>query len=534
MNIIGVYGIPDDGSQYSKNGNTHDHGLCSIEESTGKICVTELERYTGVKHDNRLPEYISELLEIHNNGEFEIASVNSFLGNSFHSTDRRFSFNGKRFEIKDIIDESECLFDGVSIKAHQVCHEFAHIASCLPFTGNFEDNSMLLHIDGGASASASSVWMWEDEKPKLLHASWDDLKTIVNNFNTSPIAQAILGLENTDHLSMPGKLMGYASYGTYNEKIRIWLESNEWFFFYDNKQDMLREINSFFGSSISRFDTHEKIMMDIVATIQQSFEDDVLRYISTFKEKTGAEHLYYAGGAALNIPTNSRILKECGFKTIFVPPCTGDSGLCIGAASWIKYLQDGPLKIHTPFLGKKTDYKEEKKTIEKIVPKLVSGGVLGLFIEGSEVGPRALGHRSIIARPDSVELRKYVSEELKKREWYRPLAPVMISDVAKLVLEEEIIPRDLSNYMLGSYNVKKEYEDKFAGVVHSDGTVRAQVIWPNDGNEPLYSILKALYENYGITGLIQTSFNKKGEPMVNSIDKATEVGNEMDIEVIWG
>ena len=85
-------------------------------------------------------------------------------------------------------------------------------ASCLPFIGSFEENSLLIHIDGGATDSASSAWIWESGKPTMIRASWDDLKDVVNNYNVNPLAQSILGLTMEDHLSMPGKLMEHLRY----------------------------------------------------------------------------------------------------------------------------------------------------------------------------------------------------------------------------------------------------------------------------------------------------------------------------------
>ena len=428
------------------------------------------------------------------------------------------------------------MYDSDLIPAWTICHEFAHIAACLPFVGEFKENSLLVHIDGGAYDSASSVWQYESGSPDYLHSSWDDLKDMANNFNSSPLMQAILGLKKEDHLSMPGKLMGYASYGMSSDKIHDWLIDNNWFLSYSgDPESLLKEINLNFNTDFSNFDQHEKLFMDIAATIQSSFEDSVVNYLSSWREKTGSENLYYSGGAGLNILTNRRIETECGFKSVFIPPCTSEGGLALGAAAWKEYLDNGKLCLHSPYLD--TFRSPENKT-PSISPenaaKLISEGkIIGVCLGGGEAGPRALCHRSILARPDNIELRRHVSEVIKKREWYRPLAPVILSDVASMVLKEDFSQSFLPKYMLGSFTVKPEYQAAFSGVIHSDGTIRAQVVSPDDPQTDfIVSVLKELADKYNILGLIQTSFNSKGMPLVQTSNEAVEIGKKIGLDTV--
>lgn len=510
-NHIGVYGILDDGKRYSPKGNTHDHGIASIK---GDSCrMIELERYTRVKHDNRMPSYISELLPQISEKEDEpvITSVSSFLGSGFESDDGRFRIEPRCSKISDIAVSTECSFDGQSVEGKIMCQEFAHIASCLPFTGGFEENSLLVHIDGGATDSASSSWVWESGRPTLIRASWDDLKDVVNNFNVNPLAQAILGLTLEDHLSMPGKLMGYAAYGHRNDELEKWLKGNRWFLEINDTDELLREVNGFFNTDMACFSDREQTCMDIAYAIQHGFEKAVLDYLSQMKEKTGTEHLYYAGGAALNINTNSRIQRESGFRTMFIPPCTNDSGLCLGAAAWSYYCENGKVPKQKPYLGVNTPFPSGNR--RQVVEDLSEGKVVGLVTGRSETGPRALGHRCILARADDIQLRKKVSESMKQREWYRPVAPVMLESMAERILSDYSYDR-LAECMLGSYHVRREYVGELVGVVHADNTVRAMVV--KDPDEPIYEILTELQEKYGLSALILTSFNTHGEPIVET------------------
>lgn len=538
MLTVGIYGIPDDGQKVSPDGNTHDHGVSVIKD--GKVLsMTQLERYTQRKHDNRLPLYLPELLSklIPKTEKMQIISANSFLDSKLVSADGTFSLIPEtKPKIADILTPSVCLYDGKRIPAWTICHEFGHIAACLPFVGEFKENSLLVHIDGGAYDSASSVWQYESGSPNYLHSSWDDLKDMANNFNSSPLMQAILGLNKEDHLSMPGKLMGYASYGNSSDSIRDWLIDNNWFLSYSGDSDgILKEINLKYNKNFKDFDQHEQLFMDIAATIQSSFEDSVVNYLCSWRDKTGSENLYYSGGAGLNILTNQRIELECGFKSIFIPPCTSDGGLALGAAAWKEYVDNGKLSLHSPYLDTLQAPVDKNPLISpEYAAKLISEGkTLGLCLGGGEVGPRALCHRSILARPDNIELRRHVSEIIKKREWYRPLAPVILSDVASMIIKEDFSRSSLPKYMLGSFTVKPEYHTAFSGVIHADETIRAQIVYSNDPHTDfIVSLLKELVAKYNILGLIQTSFNSKGMPLVQTSSEALEVGEIIGLDVV--
>ncbi len=523
---VGLYGIPDDGSRYSPNGNTHDHGIASVRDGTCR--AIELERYSRVKHDNRLGRFITQLLPLISDEQNKsVSSVNSFLGSGFESQDGSFRLKGRDMKISDIAIPTDCEINGQSVDAHIMCHEFAHIASCLPFIGTFDDNSLLFHFDGGAFNSSSSVWAWESGKPRLIEASWDELKDVSNNFNVNPLSRRILGLTAEDHLSMPGKLMGYASYGHRNNELENWLRSNHWFRGVDDTDELLQEIGYFFGKRMEKFDAHRQEFMDIAYALQHGFEESVLQYLGDVKERTGLNRLFYAGGSALNINANSRIANELGFDRFFIPPCCSDCGLAVGAAAWSYYVENGPLPTHPPFLGIH-DVPPSYSHITGLSDSLAKGNCIGLVSGRSESGPRALGHRSIVARPDDVNLRIRVSEIMKRREWYRPVAPVLADIVAREILEDYQEGDELAQYMLSSYHVNPQYVPKLSGVIHVDGSVRAEVISKDFG--ALYDVLIDLHDRHGIFGLLLTSFNSKGEPIVETIDDAQLTASKIALD----
>lgn len=531
MLTIGIYGMHDP----LNRGFAHDHGVAIIKN--GEVLSSiELERVTRKKHDSRLAEFFDDIVKpwIESENELELVFVNSFFNNEFRTESG--SINVKipedfvPEEIFRILDfNSSGIFKGKKLQCFVVSHELAHIGSCIPFYGNFKENSLLVHIDGGASVGANSVWTIKNQELKLLSRDWDSLKRVVNYYNDSEIARLCLGLKKEDHLSMPGKLMGFASHGNPQNEYFKMLLNNE----IENK-DIISRLFVFNDP------TREKYCADIAATMQVDFEDTIVSFIKKWKEKTESEHLYYSGGAALNIHANTRILRECGFSSVNIPPVPSDCGLALGAASIIQWQAGKEITKCHPFLIKSfkdiespIDSSFSETNVLKASALLNQGKIIATCFGGGECGPRALGHRSILVRPDCIDLRVRVSELMKKREWYRPVSPIMLPQIAHECLEGFDSEQELSQYMLGSWKVKREYASKFNGVIHVDQTVRAQTVTNGPENFLIYRLLELMYEKYKITGLINTSFNRRGEPIVQTIDEAREAASEMGIDYLW-
>lgn len=542
MLTVGLYGIRD--TTHGQHPTyTHDHGVAFMRD--GRVeRVVELERHTGRRHDNRLDRYLPELLEAHVAGgeAVRFVSVNSFVGDSFLSADGNLRIEPEArvtIDSRPVPARVRWFPDGITKReasGEALCHEFAHVASVLPFVGRFEPRSLLVHIDGGASDSACSFWWWDGQTARLLDASWERLKDAVNNFNVNPLVCAVLGFEAHEHLSIPGKLMGYAGLGSSSPGVRSWLEERRFFLDRPWSRDELREaVHARFGVRWERFDAHDPLCMDLCAAIQAHFEERVCAEVLRWQAETGATHLYYAGGAALNVPTNARLEASGAFRAVHAPPCTNDSGLALGGAAWREFLDRGAVEVHGPFLARMGPAPRPvvvpDGVVDEVVTLLAEGKVLGVCVGDAEVGPRALGHRSILARPDRVEIRRRVSEEIKRREWYRPVAPVMLDEVATLALPPEAVRSNLAPYMLGAWKLRPDWLPRFSGVVHADGTIRAQVIGANDPEQAFLAlVLRRLWQRHGVAGLINTSFNGPGEPMVNRPEDALSCARRLGLD----
>ena len=542
MITVGLYGIPDTTVVSGVPSLTHDHGLTIMKN--GRVITTiQLERYSGIKHDSGLSSELSRILTgyVPAGEDLRFVSVNSFLGSSIISSDGNFRIEPRAtLKVEEIIQPATCRFfpDGLherEVSGFIMCHEFAHLASVLPFIGSFQPNTLLVHIDGGASDSSSSVWFFDGKEVHWLDHSWNDLKTVVNNFSVNPLVRAILNQSPQDHLAMPGKLMGYSSYGCASEAIRSWLIENNWFLdFHGGESELIEIVNRHMNLSLQHLDPRHAVCMDIAATIQKEFEDRVIEFIRFWAEQTGAEYLCYSGGAALNILTNTKLERQRLFNQIVIPPCTSDCGLSLGAAAWVEYIDYGAVEIASLFLNRFDLPALAKKRlfdIGEIAEFLQNGNVLGLYQGAGEIGPRALGHRSIIARADDIPLRIRVSETIKKREWYRPVAPIVLEEIAREVFVEDVGESNLPKYMLGAYTVRKECEQFFSGVIHADCTVRAQVITSGDSeNRLLFELLSVMRERYGTMGLINTSLNEKGRPIVHYPEDAYRISKEIGLD----
>jgi carbamoyltransferase len=522
MITVGIYGI-DDIKTNAFSTYTHDHAITVMKN--GKVTdMIALERITGAKHDQRLGIYITDLLDqfIPVGEDVRFVSVNSFLGSSFISQDGKFRIEPLETPtIQQIITPAQVKWYRNGKLCNYVgwimCHEFAHIASALPFGVNFNEKQLLIHIDGGAFDSAASFWHIKNGLPKLLDASWDNLKVQTNNYNVGILGRTILGLDITQHLSMPGKLMGYSAFGKVDNILLRHLQKKS--FYLDNNyeiNDIEKDIKKTLNNNFNINDLNDPISKNIASCIQEDFEEKIVYHISKYKEQIGAKQLIYTGGAALNIPTNSRLENIFGVGNVFIPPCTSDSGLSLGAAAWIEQCFGNKIITHSPFLN---NYKVEEHisldNVQEIATAIKGGKIVALFQGASEIGPRALGHRSIIARPDRIDLKIKISEEIKKREWYRPIAPSIMDKVAKKILGDKILNSRLAPFMLGSYQLLDTYHDKFSGVLHVNNSLRPQIVYNLPENNLLYKILLQLYDDYHIYGVINTSLNIQGKPIMH-------------------
>lgn len=539
---LALYGIKDrNNTPYPSF--VHDHNLCLMQD--GKIVkYLQLERYTRRKYDNRLDLFIDELIDdgtIPLPDDFDFVGVNDFTGAAFISNSGRLHFEANRFETlspalfpaRAYLNNREG-WGGKELSAYCCSHELAHIFTTVPFHGALKENSLLISFDGASSLGNYSAFSYREGTLRFIENNWTDLGFASKLFNDNKLAFRTLNIAPYAHCSVPGKLMGFASWGTYRPEIEDWLRDNRFFNGCGRHHgaDILLSAKERFGDICAEFDTRNPFLQDCAATFQHIFETAVLTKLESLQEKFHADYLYYGGGCALNIVTNSKIVESGMFKDVFIAPCCNDSGLSIGAATFLEMQKGNNIALHDPYLCnaglEKKDYEISEEEIQKTAEFLLQKKIVGICNGPAETGPRALGNRSLIALADSRELAKKMSVEIKRREWYRPVAPIMLEKNARKVTEQKI--NGLARFMLMDFTIKPEYREKLAGVVHANNTARIQTVADENANPFMFRLLSYLYERHGVLALVNTSFNVQGEPIVHTEMQALESAKRMNLD----
>jgi carbamoyltransferase len=533
---LAIYGIQDR-EEYEHPFYVHDHNLAFMENGEVKWFLQQ-ERISRRKRDNSLHLHLKEILKEKKllTGDSDLVFVDNVVGRTFltRQGDVRFEAPLNR-KLETGLERGKCWWFGREKEAWVLNHELAHMFSCLPFFGNFKDNSLLVHFDGGASLSNFSAAMVKNNKLEWLEYHWD-LKPFSTIYNANALVFAIIGAKLPEQNTVPGKFMGFAGWGTPRKELKTWLFQHDFFQDIWGKTSLFfQKVKKDFGIELKSFDQKHPFIQDVAATLQEIFIEQILQKLQKLKEKTGAENLYYTGGSALNIVANTRIVESGLFKNVFIPPCTEDSGLALGAAAFAEWKKHGSVKIHNSYLNNWNieNYKPvfNSETIQKVAESLVGGKIIGICNGFGEAGPRALGNRSILALPNSKKLAQEISMNKKGREWYRPLAPVALEKNTRYFTgKKEIHP--LSKYMLLDFKILPEKQEEIAGVVHADGKARFQTLFSREENPFLFDLLEYLDRVYGVKALINTSFNRKGEPMVHTDNDALAAAHEMELDAV--
>lgn len=270
--------------------------------------------------------------------------------------------------------------------------------------------------------------------------------------------------------------------------------------------------------------------LDVAAAFQENLEECLLKIARGLRERTGEDHLVISGGVSLNSVANGRIVRESGFKDLYVMPAAGDNGTAIGAAY---HLYNGLLGhprtfVHDdPYVGTAYSDAEMKRTIDEckltaaFLPDgeleaatarlLRDGRIIGWFQGRMEIGPRALGNRSILANPTLAGMKDKVNAEVKHREAFRPFAPSCpIEDTPRFFEMNVADP-----FMLKVCDVLPDKRTVLPAITHVDGTARLQTVH-RETNPRYHRLLKEFESLTGTPVLLNTSFNIMGEPIVES------------------
>jgi len=538
-------------------GTQHDYSYCVVEDGVIRVAIEE-ERVSREKHSTG---YRSR----------KHAGLNYCLNASGDDPLRYKDFD--LIVANDAIDENHFIDSHVINHMLKINHHTSHAGSAY-YLSDFSEAAVLI-LDGGGSnfsgnfnesctmgyAQGNKIDLTEKivgklkmmDSPRVFFTEEPHTDLFLSNEASIPLLYLAMTEICGFKALQEGKLMGLAPYGkdTYVKEIQKYV-------FLDCKKAGSFKLNIDFEGifntviDISKTDKRDgfTVTKDLAYATQVIFEDVVTNMINYLYEKAPSKNLCYAGGAALNSVLNGKIKKVSKFENVFVFPAAGDAGTSIGSALYgyhhIMNAEKNNGRLHHVNWGKVYDDEEIQKSIEKHKDKIVAqtmdyeklydfvamelskGSIAGWFQDGAEFGPRALGNRSILADPRVAENKDKLNDKVKFREAFRPFAPVIVREEC-----EEYFDTDFKDnpFMLFVGDVKENKRGVIPAGTHVDGTARLQTI-DVDNNKKLHNLLLAFKKITGVPVLINTSFNIKGDPIVETPAQAIDALLKSDMDLI--
>ncbi len=389
-------------------------------------------------------------------------------------------------------------------KVYRVDHHYAHALSCWPV----EDAKSEVQIVVDGFGDYHDSWtVFKDDKI-YDRGYWDQNGSLGMLYGE---AGEILGLQSENPVDWAGKVMAYQAYGeidkTFKEKIK--------------KFDMYN-INAIFNRHLQLNLPHKDI--DWIRTIHEHVGEMLLSFFEKFTDKTYDLNISYSGGVAQNVMWNT-ILKD-KFKNLVIPPHCNDEGLSLGAIEYLRIKNNlSPFKFEN-FPYCQSDQSPvtipESNTIEEVVSLLKEGKIIGWYQCYGEIGPRALGNRSLLINP-LIKDAKNIINRIKRREDYRPFGASILKEHVK-----DYFNTDIENeHML---YVGKTNKKNLGAITHIDNTCRFQSV--SEKNGCYYELIKKFYEQTGCPLLLNTSFNVNGKPILGKMVTAVQFFKESDIDCL--
>ena len=547
----------------------HDSAAALIED--GKLIVAaEEERFTRVKHDSRFPEnsikFCLDFAKIDGNDldyvvfyEKPLVKFERIIQMSlqmFPKSWRLFKdgmtiWVTDKLWIKNIIkDKVKCNPDRILFSGHHLSHA-ASAYYCSPF-----NEASILTVDGVGEWATATLGEGKGNDICLFSEMHfpHSLGLLYSTFT------AFLGFEVNEG---EYKVMGMSSYGKsryidriykiakLNDDGSLWLDMDYFAYHYSDRRMYSDKFIDLFGEpripeSPFRIEPCN-YYADIAASIQKFTEVAIFNMLNHLYSVTKIDKLCIGGGVGLNSLTNGKILKNTLFKEIFIQPAAGDSGGAVGAAMYVYYkLLNKPrnFTLENVYLGKQYSNDEVKTFLDskgiaykpynenEIVNSLIDGKVIGWFQGRFEFAPRALGNRSILADPRNAKMKDLVNTKIKFREPFRPFAPVILEDNANEYFENghNEVNQYPSRFMLFVLPFKENKAD-ILGAINHMGTGRLQTL-RKEWNPRYYSLIEKFEDKTGVPVLLNTSFNLRGEPIVESPANALSTFSRSGLDML--
>jgi len=538
----------------------HDKGAVIIENGKVVVGITQ-ERLTRIKHDGA-----------YQGGLIPFESINYCL-NALSITHRDIDYYVySTTEIEDTVgSQFFSKYHDLKVEIlNFIPHHLAHAYSAF-FSSGLEDAAVIVADASGSIVTfKNKTHIWYDPKEynldtdsdwaegiSIYHFNKNEHKELYKKWIKYPVpintdeGVSLGTMYSTGSLQLiyepntqtwpAGKLMGLASYA--NEDI-----VNEAPFFVEEKEDDIYISNNNIYPKVSwKSDFYSRAC--VAGIYQREQERASLMLANMTKKFTDSKNICVVGGSFLNCNSNEKILNSGLFENCYFLPPSDDSGIPLGCA-WFAYQKLTDIEeteMLSPYFGREyskgevfaalnehptlvyTEYENFDDLVEDVSYSLSQNRVIGWFQGGSEIGPRALGNRSIIASPINSWMTGHINSDIKRREWYRPFAPAVLFEHQGDVFESSVY----SPYMLVTTTVKEEWRNKVPAITHIDNSSRHQSVTVKN-NPRFYSLISKFNEKTGVPVLLNTSFNGPHEPIVETPMDAigTFLSNNLDILVI--
>lgn len=547
----------------------HDSTIAFLNAEQKSIETLTLERFTRKKHDMNyvVPEFLEKIHDFN----ADIVALSNAESRSidikmFKSLQRIYEINSIRrkrelrvWEMSELAKEKlwlriyllrrkyqnhenwlkllkkEIGASSITAYDHHLCHGYSAL-----WTSNLamKDEVLVVTIDGQGDKACATLST--ANKGKITRQV-----TIPNAFSLCILYSYFTEIAGFNPNADEGKLEALACYfegekSSFLNELRSWIHFDEETLEFRLKPtpnipfkaipQNRRKILAWLKNVSAQIDSKE-----FAYAIQTLFEEKYLAWVRAAKKKFGSRHICMAGGGIANVKLNLRIFEEVDFENLHIIPAMGDDGVAIGAAIIaalenkldISFLAE----VQMPYWGYAANQEEidevlgiasqrgleidgpfeDQELSSKLAELIGSNKICSVFRGKAEYGPRALGHRSILANPTDSNARDAINNKFKRREWFQPFCPIMTDKEAERILEKHYN----NKHMTCAFRVKTEFADAIPSVVHVDNTARAQII--NQKDEAfIYSVMVHLKKITGFAVLLNTSFNLHGRAMVNT------------------
>ncbi len=467
-------------------------------------------------------------------------------------------FNGNRIYRRNIAAVQAMLtdlgFDLQKTRLMPVEHHLAHASSAYHLSG-FKEKTAILGVDG--RGEYASTFFGYGENGQIYK-----IKEFYEPDSIGGMYGAITEFLGFEMLDGEFKVMGMAPYGDpsrfdFSRLIKRWpggfkvdnrlvntvglrryKDDNKGYFFGQGLVDWLGKKRD--GDEID--DPYIDYAAAVQALLEEVVPELVDYYLGDVLRETGK--LAYAGGVALNVKLNQKLIGRPDVNELFVQPASGDAGTAVGAATFVAAAENQSIEAQQHvYLGpsysneaciaaceqhaQKPTWVKLEDTVAKAADLLAAGNPVAWFQGRMEFGPRALGNRSILGNPTESGVADRINAQIKYRERWRPFCPSISDRVAEQIMQTD----HPSPYMTFTFNVAEEWKTRIPEVVHEDGTARVQIVTA-DSNPRYYRLLDEMEVRTGNPVLLNTSLNRRGEPMVCSPVDALNMFFGSDLEYL--